>query len=71
RSLTLRIPAKISQAYFVVPWGTSYSSGKGFPETPSVAVAPDTCENLAGFFRGPLGDFSFIGESIPRGPFGR
>ena len=54
-----------SQAFSVVPGGTSYSSGKGFPEAPSVADAPDTCESLAGFFRGPLGDFLFIGERLP------
>ena len=57
--------------FFRGPWGTSYSSGKGFPEAPSVADAPDTCESLAGFFRDPLGDFLFIGERIPRDPFGR
>ena len=51
--------------FFRGPWGTSYSSGKVFPETPSVAVAPDTCETLAGFFRDPLGDFLFIGERLP------
>ena len=68
RSLTLRIPAKISQAFSVVPGGTSYSSGKGFPEAPSVADAPNTCESLAGFFRGPWGTSHSSGKGFPEAP---
>ena len=36
--------------FFRGPWGTSYSSGKGFPEAPSVADAPDTCEKISQAF---------------------
>ncbi len=32
------------------PLGTSYSSGKGFPEAPSVADAPNTCEKISQAF---------------------
>ena len=53
--------------FFRGPWGTSNSSGKVFPEAPSVAVAPDTCETLAGFFRGPLGGLLiYRGKDSPK-----
>ncbi|MDD6828915.1 MAG: hypothetical protein PUD74_03900 [Bacteroidales bacterium] len=52
----------------MIPWGTSYLSGKGFPEAPSVADAPDTCESLAGFFRGPWGTSYSSGKVFPEAP---
>ena len=47
------------------PWGTSYSSGKVFPEAPSVADAPDTCEKISQAFSVVPGGLLIHRERLP------